>query len=172
MDEPRAEVLASPTRGVVDFESFYGREHVRLFRALLLVTGNRAEAEDVAHDAFVRLYERWDRVAKMESPLAYLYVTAWNTYRNGVRRAMRRARRVVVERGEVEDPISGVVARAELFRALGSLSAKEREAIALIDYLGLSSQEAGDVVGAKPDAVRARVHRARERLRKELEADG
>lgn len=171
MADPRADVLANPASRM-DFESFYGTEHLRLFRALLLATGDRAEAEDVAHDAFVRLYERWDRVANMESPSAYLYVTAWNAYRNGLRRAARRAKRLIVERDEAEDHSSGVVLRSDLFRALSALSSKEREAIALIDYLGLTSQEAGDATGARPDAIRARVHRARERLRKELDTGG
>ena len=42
------------------FESFFEDEIERLLRALSVITGSRAEAEDIAQDAFIRIYERWD----------------------------------------------------------------------------------------------------------------
>jgi hypothetical protein len=44
------------------FEEFYDANFRRLYTALGLVTGNRHEAEEIAQDAFVRVFERWDRV--------------------------------------------------------------------------------------------------------------
>jgi RNA polymerase sigma-70 factor, ECF subfamily len=40
--------------------------------------GNRAEAEELAQDAFLKVWERWDRVADIEEPVGYLYRTAMN----------------------------------------------------------------------------------------------
>ena len=52
----------------VDFESFFLAHHLRLFRALWLMTRNRHEAEEVMQDAFLRVWERWDRVATLPDP--------------------------------------------------------------------------------------------------------
>jgi RNA polymerase sigma-70 factor (ECF subfamily) len=50
------------------FETFYQAEARTLFRRLWLVTGNRAEAEELMQDAFLRGWERWDRVGGMDDP--------------------------------------------------------------------------------------------------------
>ena len=44
------------------FDTFVEEEHVRLFKALYFVTGSREEAEDLAQEAFLKLWERWDRI--------------------------------------------------------------------------------------------------------------
>jgi hypothetical protein len=44
------------------FEHFYASTVQRLFTALCLVTGDRHEAEEIAQESFVRVFERWDRV--------------------------------------------------------------------------------------------------------------
>src|SRR5215212_3982765 len=75
------------------FEDFFGSEHARLFGALCLVTGDRHEAEEIMQDAFLRLWERWDRVGGLGDPSAYLYRTAMNVFRNRYRRATLGVRR-------------------------------------------------------------------------------
>ena len=55
------------------FEAFYENTHSRLYTALCLVTGSRHEAEDVMQEAFVRVWERWDKVGRLEAPTGYLY---------------------------------------------------------------------------------------------------
>jgi hypothetical protein len=63
------------------FETFYQVEARTLFRRLWLVTGNRAEAEELMQDAFLRVWERWDSVGGMDDPRGYLYWTAMNLFR-------------------------------------------------------------------------------------------
>jgi len=46
---------------VLSFEEFLQAEHVRLARALYLLTGSTAEADELTQEAMVRVYERWDR---------------------------------------------------------------------------------------------------------------
>jgi DNA-directed RNA polymerase specialized sigma24 family protein len=50
------------------FEGFFLAQHERLFQALFLLTGDRYEADDLAQEALLRAYERWDRVGAMDSP--------------------------------------------------------------------------------------------------------
>src|SRR5919106_5793276 len=69
------------------FEEFFEQEKKHLLRILSVITGSRAEAEDLAQEAFTRVFERWDTVAAMEDPAGYLHRTAMNLFRNQYRRA-------------------------------------------------------------------------------------
>jgi RNA polymerase sigma factor (sigma-70 family) len=75
------------------FGAFFEKEYARLARALFLITGDAFEAEELAQDAMVRVLERWDRVGRLDSPTGYLYRTAMNLHRNGLRRLAVRRRR-------------------------------------------------------------------------------
>ena len=52
------------------FESFFEDEKDRLLRVLSVITGSRAEAEDIAQEAFTRVFERSESVGAMENPSA------------------------------------------------------------------------------------------------------
>src|SRR5436305_8877819 len=69
------------------FEAFFLANHLALYRALWLVTRNRHEAEEIMQDAFLKLWERWDRVASLDDPEGYLFRTALNLWRSRLRRA-------------------------------------------------------------------------------------
>src|SRR5262245_55027429 len=69
------------------FEEFFELERDHLCDVLSLVTGDRSEAEEIAQDALVMVWERWDRVRLMDNPAGYLYRTAINTFRKRYRRA-------------------------------------------------------------------------------------
>src|SRR2546425_8308497 len=91
--EPQAKARRSGP--ALDFEVFFEAHQEQLFRALWLVTRNRDEAEEVMQDAFLRLWQRWDRVADGPDPAAYLYRTAMNVWRSRLRRAAVAVRKVV-----------------------------------------------------------------------------
>ena len=55
-----------------EFGQFVAAEDTRLVRACLLLTGNVADAEDLAQEALSRVLERWSEVSFMESPTGYL----------------------------------------------------------------------------------------------------
>ena len=57
-----------PVKAALSFEEFFRAEYARLVRALMVLTSNRAEAEDIAQEAMTRAYERWRRVSTMELP--------------------------------------------------------------------------------------------------------
>jgi RNA polymerase sigma-70 factor (ECF subfamily) len=159
-----ARVLAVPAR---TFEAFYAQEHGRLYRALRLVTGDREEAEDAMHDAFIRLLERWERVGGLEDPVGYLYRTALNTVRLRARRTRLAARRLTM-RGAV-DPLQSVEDQDRVDRALALLTLRQRAALVLVDLYRFTSEEAGRILGVSPVTVRRLVGMARRRLRASLE---
>jgi DNA-directed RNA polymerase specialized sigma24 family protein len=72
------------------FEEFYKATFRRLFTALWLVTGNRHEVEEVAQEAFVRVFERWDRVGLLEDTTGYLFRVSMNVFRSRSRRGSER----------------------------------------------------------------------------------
>ncbi len=83
------------------FEEFFEAEKDRLLRVLSLITGSSSEAEDLAQEAFTRVFERWDMVATMEDPAGYLHRTAMNLFRSQYRRAARGLKGAI---GRVSDP--------------------------------------------------------------------
>src|SRR5512132_1761871 len=64
--------------GPLDFATFFADEHRELFRFLCFVTGNRADAADLMQDAFLKLWERWDRIDRIADPKGYLFRVALN----------------------------------------------------------------------------------------------
>jgi RNA polymerase sigma factor (sigma-70 family) len=151
-----------------DFESFYLTHQVRLFRALVVVTRDLQAAEDVVQNAFVRIWERWDRVGRMSDPTGYLYRTALNEWFQLRRRAVRSAGRVAAHR-RVTDPLDTVEDRDLLSRRLLELPARQRAALVLTDYLGYDSAEGGRVLGIRPGTVRRLASKARATMRRGLD---
>jgi len=150
-----------------DFEAFFEQHQERLFRALWLLTRNRQEAEEIVQDAFLRLWERWDKVIGGPGPVAYLYRTALNVWRSRLRRAAVAARRVI-HHIQVDDEIAEIEERDAVIRALAPLPPRQRAAIVLMDVLDLSSERAGEVLGIRPVTVRVLAARARAALAKEM----
>ena len=58
---------------VLEFEAFSNVRKGQAVPGALSVTRNRFEAEELAQDASLSVYERWDRVAEMDDPTGYLY---------------------------------------------------------------------------------------------------
>jgi RNA polymerase sigma-70 factor (ECF subfamily) len=153
-----------------DFEEFFRLEHERLFRAMWLLTRDRQEAEEVTQEAFLRLWERWDRFADAPDPVAYLYRTALNVWRSRLRRMAVAARKVIHHARRV-DEMENVESKDVVVRSLASLPARQRAAIVLMDVLDLSSERAGEVLGIRPVTVRVLAARARATLSNEMGVD-
>jgi RNA polymerase sigma-70 factor (ECF subfamily) len=159
---------AEATKAVAEeplrFEEFFAAEHGRLFGALCLVTGDRHEAEEIMQDAFLRLWERWDQVAEVDDPPAYLFRTAMNVFRNRYRRAAL-ALRKTVSLAPTEDALATVEDRDAVVRALRSLTPDQRAAVVLTGYVGLTSEEAGQLLDMRAGTVRTLATRARAAIR-------
>jgi RNA polymerase sigma-70 factor, ECF subfamily len=146
------------------FEEFFAAERARLFGALVVMTNDRAEAEEILQDAFLKVWERWERVAAMDQPVGFLYRTAMNLFRKRLRRAAVAVRKAVhlLPRG---DELADVEMRDEAVRLLERLTPRERAAIVVTAYLGYSSEEAGELLGIRATTVRVLTNRARATLR-------
>jgi RNA polymerase sigma-70 factor (ECF subfamily) len=144
------------------FADFFAEGYPRLVRALLPATGDLASAEEAAQEAMTRAFARWGRVGRLDSPLGYAYVVAINVNRRRSRRCWAPLDRETADLRP--GPEREVIARDRILRALAALPEGERDALVLVSYLGLTSEEAGEALGIKPASVRSRVHRARTSL--------
>ena len=154
-----------------DFERLYSAEAQGLFAFLAYRTGDRALAEDLLADAFERALRsraRFDR--RRGSEKTWLYAIALNLLRDHARRAAAEGRALGrVDAPVAPDALEGVERREALERALATLSAEEREAVALRFGADLSVPEMARVLGEPLTTVEGRVYRALRKLRERLE---
>jgi RNA polymerase sigma-70 factor (ECF subfamily) len=160
----REVVETEVAEGPRSFEEFFASEHARLFGALCLVTGDRSEAEEIMQDAFLRLWERWDHVSEVDDPSAYLFRTAMNVFRNRYRRATL-AMKKTISLAPTEDALATIEDRDVVVRALRGLTPDQRAAVVLTGYVGLTSEEAGRMLGMRASTVRTAATRARAAIR-------
>jgi RNA polymerase sigma factor (sigma-70 family) len=149
------------------FAAFFEAEYDGLYRTMLLMSGSRAEADELAQEAMARVYERWDRVRGIGSPAGYAYTVAFNLHRRTLRRL--RLRRRLRDEPPAAPATDAVETRRDVRVALLGLPRPLREALVLTVWLELTTEEAGRVLGIEPVSVRGRLHRARGLLRDLLE---
>jgi RNA polymerase sigma factor (sigma-70 family) len=152
------------------FESFYDAESRTLFRRLWLVTGNRAEAEELMQDAFLKVWERWDQVGAMEDPVGYLYRTAMNLFRKRYRRALVAIRRTI-GRAPARDDFADADDRETVRKVLSTLPPRQRAALVLTEMLGFSPIDAGHALGVQASTIRSLSHQGRESFRRAMGVD-
>jgi RNA polymerase sigma factor (sigma-70 family) len=161
------EVVQFPTELVearARFDEFVEDEHDRLYKALYFVTGSREDAEDIAQEAFLKLWERWDELDRIQDPTGYLFRVALNGFRMRRRRAataLRKLAPVLAERDEFAE----AEMRADVRRLLLGLSPRQRAALLLVDLLGYSSEQAARILRVRPSTVRNLASQGRRALR-------
>jgi RNA polymerase sigma-70 factor (sigma-E family) len=153
------------------------QEHYRpLVRLAYLLLGNRAVAEEVVQDAFVKLQLKWGGLRHPEKAPAYLR----SAVLNGARSMLRH--RKVVDRHDARrtadppwvDPETEAVAALEhdrIVAAMRRLPDRQREALALRYYLDLSEADMAKIMGVAPGSVKTHVHRGLASLARLLEEE-
>ena len=174
MPEPRLRVIRdrqeSPPEAAepLQFDAFFAAESQTLFRRMWLVTRDRHEAEEIVQDAFLSLYERWDRSPTWDDPVSYLYRTAFNSWKKRTRRAARAVRHVLAL--DTADEFEAAEARTVVGAALAGLSPRQRAAVVLTELLGFSSEEAARSLGVRAVTARVLASQGRAAMRKMLGA--
>jgi RNA polymerase sigma factor (sigma-70 family) len=150
------------------FEDAVEAEAGRIFAALRLVAGDRAEAETLMLDAFTDVWDRWDRVRASGDAAGELFRTAIALYQRRLASdGPIRRRKPLPE----SDPITELEASDDMLVALDALQPKERLSLVLMDLYGYPSKEVGDLMGIRAADVRAYASHARTELRRRLGND-
>ncbi len=167
---------AMDRRGDVDagrLGELYLRHANDAVRLAYLLTGDRALAEDLVQDAFVRLAGRLVHLRDPGAFDAYLNRTVVNLSNSHFRR--KKVERAYLERARSAIGAQGaqwsgrsVEDREDLWRALGRLSRRQRAAIVLRLYEDLSERQVAEILKCRPGTVKSLVSRGLERLRNEI----
>jgi RNA polymerase sigma factor (sigma-70 family) len=151
------------------------------FRTAYLVTGDAAEAEDAAQDAFVKAYNALDRFRAGEPFRPWLLQIVANEARNRRKAAGRRATLALRAeqnplRGEAAPSPEGTVLAAEqrrvLLDALGELRDEDRLVLAYRYFLELDEAEMAEAMSCARGTVKSRLSRALGRLRGRFVGEG
>jgi RNA polymerase sigma-70 factor (ECF subfamily) len=148
----------------LEFDAFFEANRHRLFAALCLATGDRHEAEEITQDAFVRLFERWSTVSRMDDPNSYLFVTGMNLFRRRLRRS-KLAALIPAQRSGADSAFDTIDDRDVLVRALRALPPRQRAAIVMTTILDIPTDEAARVLRIKGSTVRTLATQARSQMR-------
>ncbi|HYF46234.1 MAG TPA: SigE family RNA polymerase sigma factor [Acidimicrobiales bacterium] len=138
----------------------------RLVGSLTLHCGDRAVAEELAQEALVRTWERWDQVGAMASPEAWTYRTAFNLASSWGRRrsAERRANRRHGPRPEAVAVVDTSTIEA-VRSAVAALPPKQRSAVVCRFYLAMTVAETAETLGCAEGTVKSATHQALASLR-------
>jgi RNA polymerase sigma-70 factor (ECF subfamily) len=148
------------------FEELYRRYFSDVHRFALYLTGNPAEAEDIASETFVRAWAA-DAPLRAQRLDAYLFTIVRNLHRRGYRR-----RRLDALAAEVPDAPPGpereLAGRGELAATLAQLQVLpevDRAALLMRAFHELSYDEIAAALGLSTSAAKVKVHRARSALK-------
>jgi RNA polymerase sigma-70 factor (sigma-E family) len=135
------------------FEAHYA-DTVRL---AFYLTGSWTVAEDLAQEAFVRLWRRWAGLRDHHAALGYLRTTVVNLSRSALRRRLLELRHQQTSSQEEHevDP----VARLDIARALAGLPAGKRACVVLRHLVDLSVEETAAVLGISTGSVKSQTHK-------------
>ena len=158
------------------FVELYERHRHAVFRFAYRLLGTVEMAEDITHDCFLSLIRRPGNFDPAKGSLrTYLYSAARNLAFKYFRNS---GRETAIDDLIQEPPIPSrnqplprlldEELSSKVQQAVASLAPLQREALVLFEYEGLPLSEIASIVGADVGAVKARLHRARERLRDRL----
>ena len=134
---------------------------VKLAKVML---GDQSIAEDVVQDAFAGMYRNWSSLQDRGKALGYLRASVLNGCRTAHRTRTRRDRALLLVPGAVavvsaeESALVGEANR-EALAALRALPARQREAVLLRHYLGLTEEEAAQAMNIARGTVKSATSR-------------
>jgi RNA polymerase sigma factor (sigma-70 family) len=134
-----------------------------------VLTGETAEAEDLVHEAFVRVLSRMNSGGSVEQPEAYLRASILNVYRSRWRRIIRERRLISLVAGGTHThipPTATYEDKDTLWQGIARLPPRQRAAIFLRYYESRSYADIAGILGnCSESAVKSLLAHALESLR-------
>jgi RNA polymerase sigma-70 factor, ECF subfamily len=147
------------------FVELFREDYPGLVRELSLILGDRALAEEVAAEGFVEAWRKWDSIAGLDRPGAWVRRVS---LRKASRARWRRARRRDLEQNASHVAPALAALDLDIMRALKALSPAQRTAVVLHHLSGWSTAEIANIVGCAEVTVRSHLSRGRQQLAAEL----
>jgi RNA polymerase sigma-70 factor, ECF subfamily len=156
--------LAAP-----ELDRLFAALRPKLHRFCARMTGSVIDGEDVVQVALMKAVEALPRTGSIAHPEAWLFRIAHNAALDFIRgRARKEDVFSEIDPDSVDDPVDPIEDRQDValgLRRLMQLPAAQRSAVILMDVLGYSLQEVGNVTDFSIPAIKASLHRGRARLR-------
>jgi RNA polymerase sigma-70 factor, ECF subfamily len=149
--------------GVAEFEDFYSATAARIVRHAYAMTGNVADAQDIASEALARAWQRWPMVSRCDSPEAWVRRVASNLATSRWRRAQSAnaaARELAIRSGALEIGPDTVA----LVAALRKLPERQRVVLVLHYLADLSVEQVAAELGCPAGSVKGWLSRGRAAL--------
>jgi RNA polymerase sigma-70 factor (ECF subfamily) len=157
---------------VESYECFYVREFPGLVALARALTGSAAQAEEIAQDAMIATYRRWNEVSAMEHPAAWTRRVCSHISTSVVRRTIVEARTMrrlrsdrPQEAAELDEPSSA------FWSAVRGLPRRQAQAIALYYLYSSSVSETAAAMGCTEGSVKTHLARGRATLAARLEVE-
>lgn len=175
-------MVADETAGESQAETRYERDRyltmlfdqnfVALRKLAFALVGEAGAAEDIAQDAFVRLYASLRRLDRLDHAPSFLRRIVINECRSRARRAAVRERLdpMLGQPASVDEP--DVARRLDIWSALSSLPSRQRMCVVLRYLEDLSDSDIADLLGCSIGTVKSQLHKARHKLGPLLSEEG
>jgi len=161
-------------------EAVFEQYRARIYRHIRSLVRNRADAEDLTQETFLRAHQRLESLKEPAALGVWLYRIATHVCYDHLRRVSRQPAQADDAAGQLEElavegpGLDQLVEKAEMIACgevfLDRLPDGYRTVILLHDLLDLSSVEIARLLRCTPGSVKIRLHRARARFRAALEA--
>lgn len=147
----------------------YERHYRELVRLAFALTSDWDLAEELAQEAFVRVWRSWGNIRDQQSAPAYLRTTVVNLARRSLRHRLQERR---AWRGADDPGTADPGASVDLLRALARLPTRKRACVVLRYYLDLSEADTAAALGVSAGTVKSQTAKALRRLQRLLAEPG
>ena len=144
-------------------EALFHAGYPRLVSTAFAFVGDWDLAEQLAQEAFLRLWSKWRRLRDQQAAHAYLRQTVVNLSRNAIRRRMLERRILSGWRDGPPEPDPAV--DVALRHAIAALPDRKRACIVLRYLVGMSEAETATLLGISTGTVKSQTHKALQQLR-------
>ena len=151
----------------MDFAEYMHAQRPALMRFATVLTGQTWLADDLVSDVLGRAFERWHTIGNMTRPHAYVRKMIVNEYLSWRRRLQRTQPSDDLEdrSAQVDDGTIEHAERDAMIALLNTLAHRQRAAVVLRYYVGLSDSEVAAELGCRESTVRSQISRALAALR-------
>jgi RNA polymerase sigma factor (sigma-70 family) len=144
----------------LEFSAFFREQFPPVVRTIFLIVHDWEGAQDLAQEAFIECFSRWNHISRYERPEAWVRRIA---IRRAVRLVRRERLRPLLERQLGSSSLSGPI-DIDVVRAIRELPAAQRAAVVLFYLEDRSVREVADILNCSPVTAKVHLHRARKRL--------
>jgi len=154
------------------YEEFLATRLRDLLRFSVVLCGDRGLGEDLVQDVLLRAHTGWDHIGSADSPFAYVRRMLVNEHVSWRRKWSRQIPTADVSPVQsAADHAEQIADRDDLMPRLRALPARQRAAIVLRYYGGLTDLEIADTLGCSPGTIRGYLSRALATMRVQLDSE-